>query len=359
MINPLQILSKRELLFGAVAFLIAFILVYSVRSHLINSPDAISSDATEVLLLHEAITLVELPAKLDSLDVTYNEENLHWVGEQLNWKTLREGRYEIRGGSSNKAFLERLVQGMQDPLNVLIPSGTTKDRFVQRVSRQMRFDDKMLLGAMKDSTTLAKLEVKDLNLMGRMLPNTYQMFWTSTPEQFLERMISEFEKKVITPHQDRFKELDRNVDEIVTMASIIEWESNLEEEKPVVGGLYWNRLNQNWRLQADPTINYALGERSRLRYSDYRIDHPYNTYRINGLPPGPITNPSYSSIDAALHPDDHEYMFMVASPEGGHVFTKTFDEHRQKSREWTSWLQEQQKIKEKKEAEAALEAESS
>lgn len=358
MINSLPYITKREAAVGAGVFVIAFILVFSIRNYRINYSNAVSSETVQILLLPERTPLTELPALLDSLDVNYNPDHLKWTGNLLNWRSLSDGRYEIRDGFSNKEFLRKLAFGLQDPLNVLIPSGSNEDMFTSRISRQLRFEADDLLTAMKDSTLLDSLGIDEVNLFGRMLPNTYQMYWTSTPEQFLGRMLAEFERTVITPHQERFEELEYTVDEIVTMASIIEWEANVDDEKPIVSGLYWNRLNQNWRLQADPTVNYALGERSRLLYSDYRVDHPYNTYRIHGLPPGPITNPSYSSINAALYPDEHDYMFMVASPEGGHAFTRTFSEHRRKSREWTSWLREQHRIRELREAEAVIEAES-
>ncbi|MEX0773003.1 MAG: endolytic transglycosylase MltG [Balneolales bacterium] len=343
--------SKRELALGLGVFILTFILVFSIRHNRINYSDAVSSETVQVLLLHERTSLSDLPELLDSLEVNYNPEELKWTGKLLNWKSFEEGRYEIREGSSNKEFLKRLAFGMQDPQNVLIPTGTTEDRFIQRVSRQLSFENDELRRAMKDSTVLENLGVEEVNLLGRMLPNTYEIYWTSTPEQFLERMISEFDKAVISQHQELYEKMDKTVDEIVTMASIIEWEANLDEEKPIVSGLYWNRLNENWRLQADPTINFALGERNRLRYSDYKVDHPYNTYRIHGLPPGPITNPSYSSINAALYPEEHDYMYMVASPDGGHVFTRTYSEHRQKSREWTTWLREQYRIRDLREAE--------
>lgn len=357
MANQFSTFSRRELYAGAGIFILTFLLVYIVRDYRINYANAITSDETQVLLLHERKPLADLSAKLDSLGVSYNDVHLKWTAGLLQWDSLAQGRYEIQGGSSNKEFLRKLVFGNQDPLNVLIPSGTTEETLISRVSMQLHFDGEELREAFSDSTLLAEMGIEDKNLLGRMLPNTYQMYWTSSPRQFLSRMLSEFDRAVTEPHNSRIDELGKTVDQIVTMASIIEWEANIEDEKPIVSGLYWNRLNQNWRLQADPTVNYALGERSRLYYSDYRVDHPYNTYRIHGLPPGPITNPSYSSINAALYPAEHEYMFMVASPEGGHVFTRTFNEHRQKSREWTAWLREQHKIRELREAEAGIEAE--
>jgi UPF0755 protein len=183
-----------------------------------------------------------------------------------------------------------------------------------------------------------------------MLPDTYLTYWTRSPKEIVNQILREFDKRVIDQHEGRFQELDYTPDEIVTLASIVEWEAKISEEKPVISGLYWNRLNRGMLLQADPTVNYALGERRRLLFEDYEFDHPFNTYVNKGLPPGPITNPSLSTIEATLYPQDHDYLYMVANPEGGHVFTKTFREHQRESEKWRIWLREQYRIKRQQEA---------
>ena len=104
-------------------------------------------------------------------------------------------------------------------------------------------------------------------------------------------------------------------------------------------------MNRGMRLQADPTVSYALGRRGRLSVRDYRFEHPYNTYRINGLPPGPITNPAISSIRAVLAPEEHDYLFMVARPDGYHNFSRTFAQHQRYVAEWRRWLREQDAIR--------------
>jgi UPF0755 protein len=118
---------------------------------------------------------------------------------------------------------------------------------------------------------------------------------------------------------------------VLNLAAIVEWEAHLEEEKPRIAGVYLNRLRAGWPLQADPTVQYALlqieGQKRRLLFRDYQIDHPYNTYRVQGLPPGPITNPSPTSIQAVLNPEQHDYFYFVAKGDGGHLFSRTLAEH--------------------------------
>lgn len=250
-------------------------------------------------------------------------------------------------------FFTKLSFGLQDPMRVVIGGGLERDRFILRVAGNFRFSADELSYAMSDSTLLMDLGVENNQLIGRLLPNTYEMYWTTSPEQFLRRMMQEFDRAVTQPYASRADELGLTLDQVTTLASIIEWEVRHVDEKPRVSGLYWNRLNRRMLLQADPTVAYAIGERRRLLFSDYRVDHPYNTYRIRGLPPGPINNPRLTSIQAALYPEEHNYLFMVATPEGYHAFTTNYQDHLRESRKWTNWLREQREIRARMEAEAA------
>jgi len=133
-------------------------------------------------------------------------------------------------------------------------------------------------------------------------------------------------------------------DETIRMAGIIEWETSHIEEKPTISGVYHNRIRDGWRLDADPTVQYAVmlreGDKRRLLFRDYDIQHPYNTYRRRGLPPGPITNPSASSVRAALTPEEHRYYFFVARGDGTHIFSRTLSEHRRRANEYYRLMRE-------------------
>lgn len=336
--------SLKEIVWAIGAFLLVFGSIYFSREQRVQADHAIVVSDPQILFIHERTQVAALPQLLAPLAVSFKEEELLWAAEILRWRTLREGRYVLHGSYSYMEFLSKLARGEQTEMNVTIAPGQWEEVFITRVAAQLRFTDDDLRNAMNDSTLLADLGISREHIFGRMLPNTYRMFWTTTPEQFLRRMVREFDRAVTIPYQDRMTEMRRSVNDIVTMASIIEWESGFAEEKPKISGLYWNRIQRRWRLQADPTVNFALGERRRLVFEDYRIDHPYNTYQIWGLPPGPITNPSLASIRAALFPESHNYMYMVATPQGHHAFSRTYEEHQRRSREWTNWLREQRRI---------------
>lgn len=340
----------RELLSALLLFVIVLALTFGSRYSRLYTSEAFNVDRTTVLLLHERTGLNELYEKLDSLGVEADREELLWAGSILGWRNFRSGRYEIRGEESYDQFLSNMARGIQDPGNVLVHGGIDIPTLSQRLSRQLRADSLAFAAQFSDTSAIAlELNLTGEDLFARMLPNTYQMYWTSTPESVVRRVLREFNQRIVNGMADEIEESQFTLDEIIILASIVDWEARNLEEKPRISGLYINRLNRNMLLQADPTVLYALGERRRILFEDYRFEHPYNTYLHAGLPPGPITNPHETSIRSVLYPEEHDYLFMVATPDGSHEFNRTFEEHRRSSENWRIWLREQYRIKRERE----------
>ncbi|MEX2456955.1 MAG: endolytic transglycosylase MltG [Balneolaceae bacterium] len=346
---------KRELFIQLGIFIILFMLIFGSRYSRLSNTNAITTDLPVALHLHERIGLDELAEKLDSAAVDFDREELFWAGRVLGWRNFRVGRYEINYNTSYEDFLSNMARGIQDPANVTVLPGNDLSRLSQHLSKQLQADSTAFSEQFSDSSSLGlELGLTGEELLSRMLPNTYQMYWTSNPESVIRRIHREFTSGITERYSTEIEESQFSLDEIIILASIVEWEARHHDEKPKISGLYINRLDRNMRLQADPTVLYALGERRRILYEDYRFDHPYNTYLYSGLPPGPITNPDESSIRAVLMPEQHDYLFMVATPDGSHIFNRTFDEHRKSSNEWREWIQEQYRIKQEQEREEAL-----
>lgn len=344
-------MSTRELVGALLLFLLIALIVAGSRWWRLYDNNAISPPSEEPvhIYLEEQTDFEHLKKRLIDSGVIEDSVELEWAAKTFGWQRFHEGHYLIDDGVTYNQFLSKLGKGAQDPVSVTIIPGSTKARIADAVSEDMQFDSVAFHKALTDSVVLAELNIDPEDIIGRLYPNTYSMYWTSSPRAFLERVLSEFDRQVVQAYQDEFNSIELSVDEIITLASIIQWEARNNEEKPTISGLYWNRLNRGMRLQADPTIIYAIGEQRRILYEDYQIDHEYNTYRHGGLPPGPITNPSLSSIEAALNPEEHEYLYMVATPNGGHSFSETFEEHKQKSAKWRQWLREQYRIKRERE----------
>jgi len=345
--------SRSESIILLLLFLVVALAVLGSRTHRLYTQFAIESDVDRVLFLYDRTGLEELSEKLDSLGLDIDKAELQWAGQTLRWRSFSPGRYEIEGHISYSDFLSKLARGLQDPARVTILPGTDIGRFSRSMAFQMRPDSLRFSEIFTDSSEIAlEAGLTGEELFSRMLPNSYDMYWTSSAENVVRRLLREFDQTVGERYRDEIEQHDMSLEEIIIMASIVEWEARHNEEKPRISGLYLNRIERNMMLQADPTVIYALGERRRLFFEDYQVDHPYNTYLIEGLPPGPITNPDLASIRAVLNPEKHDYLYMVATPEGSHRFSRTFEEHRQASEEWRRWIREQHRIREQREREA-------
>jgi len=344
-------INKMELIIGFLAFLLIFLLSFYSRLLRITDGDAIkTSEAVELILL-EDISLTELLNHNQVKAIIDNPAEVKWVAGMLGWKNFKSGRYLFEGNYGYEVFLSKLARGVQDPVSLTIIPGSTITSVAEKAAGLLNFETEQFISVFEDSAFFQETGLTKEKLFGRMYPETYKVYWSTKPKVLLRRILREFDRNVTQQHAPRADSLGLTIDELLTLASIIEWEANNDEEKPRISGLYWNRLNKNIPLQADPTVNYALGERRRLLFEDYKIDHPYNTYLYTGLPPGPVTNPGLSSILAALYPEDHNYLYMVANPQGGHTFTRTFEEHQQASEKWRKWIREQYRIKRNREAE--------
>lgn len=338
-------ISIKELGVGLAIFLLVFSISFFSRTHRIFKTDALHSESEVSLFIYNNSDLNGIIEQLNSTSITYNEDELRWVSNLLGWRSFKKGHYSVSGPISYDDFLSKLAFGSQTPVDVTILPGINIGRFSRNLGIQLLADSSEISLVFEDSTFLQSKGLSKEHLFGRMLPETFKMYWTAQPKAVINKVLNEFDDRVTNTFSARLDSLDKTIDDVLTMASIVEWEANLEDEKPIIAGLYWNRLDRRMHLQADPTISFALGERRRLLLEDYKIDHPFNTYTNYGLPPGPVTNPSLKTIKATLYPQEHNYLYMVASPEGGHIFNRTYKQHLVDADKWRKWLRRQYRIK--------------
>lgn len=243
------------------------------------------------------------------------------------------GKYIFKKPLNNRELLNLLTDpSLVQMVTFRVPEGITLRRLSQLVENHLEIPKEIFLKACSDSTMIADLGLsgKVKNLEGFLFPDTYRISINIHEDDLVKLLVDSFKKRVTDNNST--KDILSNPDKLlstVTMASIIEGETYIKDEMPVVSGVYHNRIRKRMRLEADPTVQYALpdGPKNRLLYEDLRIDSPYNTYRNFGLPPGPINSPGLHAILAALNPDSHEYLFFVATGDGGHTFTETYSQH--------------------------------
>lgn len=243
-------------------------------------------------------------------------------------RTIKAGRYRF---SCDKAtwggMLERLALG-PDERRLTVPEGYRLTEIVPLIAETIGAPEDSVWEAVRDTALRHELDIPIPDLEGYLFPDTYHLSYGTPPDEVIETMVRRFQQ-VWQPEWDaRLQELAMNRHDIVTLASIVEKEARLDEERAVISAVYHNRLRDGMPLQADPTVQYARGQHTnRVLYRDLEIESPYNTYRNAGLPPGPIAAPGKASIYAALYPAQVPYKFFVAHPDGHHEFRVTFREH--------------------------------
>ena len=263
------------------------------------------------------------------------EAAFRWVADYMKYprSSMRSGRFEIQPGWSNYELIRHLRGGKQTPVKVVFNHAWKVDNVAGKVATFIEPDSAEIATLFHDEAYLKELGFNSTDLMTLFIPNTYEFFWNTSPKQFMERMLKEqqaFWKK--NNRVQKAEKLELSPMQVYTLASIVERETQQNSEKPRVAGVYYNRLQtKGWKLEADPTVKFATGDfgLKRILNKHLELDSPYNTYRNPGLPPGPISMSSISSIDAVLNVEDHKYMFFCARGDGSgyHNFARTLSQH--------------------------------
>lgn len=263
-------------------------------------------------------------------------------------KNIKPGRFKIKNGNNNTEIINSL-RSQNIPLKVTFNNIETLNQLFGRISLKIEADSLSLVKIFSDKDFLNDLSLNNESVFSLFIPNTYEFFWNTSALQFRERILKEFDIFWNDDRINKSKKINLNPIEVMTLASIVQKETPMVDERPTIAGVYLNRLDKRMKLQADPTVVYTIKKRDgfntkirRVLYKDLRIKSPYNTYVNRGLPPGPIVTPDISAIEAVLNPMDHSFIYFVAdvSNPGYHLFSRTNAEHNQNKRQYTKWLRE-------------------
>lgn len=262
---------------------------------------------------------------------------------------IRPGRYAIRPGEGALQVFRHMKNGLQDPVHLTIPSVRTLDKLAAELSERLMLDSATLASAFNDEATCQKFGLDTATMACLFIPNTYDVYWNISVDKFLERMNTERQHFWTSERRAKAAQMKLTEEEVMTLASIVDEETANNDEKPMVAGMYYNRLMlrnaeypKGMPLQADPTIKFAWKrfELKRIYRNLLSIDSPYNTYKNTGLPPGPIRIPSVAGIDAVLNYVQHDYLYMCAKEDfsGTHNFAATYAEHTANARRYAEAL---------------------
>lgn len=262
---------------------------------------------------------------------------------------IRTGRYAIKPGEGALKTWRHLKNGLQEPVNLTIPSVRTIDKLSAELSKKLMLDSTTIRQALTDEATCEKYGYDTATIACMFIPNTYDMYWNVSMEKFMDRMKKESDKFWNFERTQKAKSMNLTPNQVITLASIVDEETANNAEKPMIAGMYYNRLvfrdaeyPNGMPLQADPTIKFAWKrfELKRIYNNLLYINSPYNTYKNTGLPPGPIRIPSVAGIDAVLNHVHHNYLYMCAKEDfsGTHNFARTYQEHLQNAAKYSAAL---------------------
>lgn len=283
---------------------------------------------------------VQKHSSVNSIVERFNQNNLlepHWlfstyikIRMKLGHKSIFAGNYDIMPSNTNEDIIAKLFTGgYAKTISITIPEGLTNEEIADIFANKLHLNPQNFLALTKSDSLLNAWDIKSSSAIGYLLPETYDFYGDETEQMVIDKLLK-YETNFWTEDNiNKLQKMNLSKNELLTLASIVQAETPLKSELPKVAGLYLNRLKIGMLLQADPTVQFALGMKKRLLKGDLLIDNPYNTYKYVGLPPGPINNPGKDALNACLNPQKHDYLYMVAVGDstGAHNFAVNIAGH--------------------------------
>jgi len=325
--------------------LIAGVTVFGINMYnRIYQPNILVSDSTvKYLYIPTGSTFNDVVDIIRENEIVENISSFIWVAEKKNYPNhIYPGRYALKHKMNNNEIIDMLRSGFQEPVQVIFNSIRTKEQLAGKIAKQIEADSVSLLKIFSNDSIINNYGFTPETITCIFIPNTYEFWWNTTAEGFIQRMYKEYQRFWNEERLAKAKALNLTPVDVITLASIVDEETLYNNEMQKVAGVYINRLRKRMHLQADPTLKFALGDFSikRVLTVHKQIDSPYNTYKRYGLPPGPISIPSVAAIDAVLNYEQHDFLYFCAKPDfsGYHNFAKTLSQHNINARRYQQAL---------------------
>jgi len=306
-----------------------------------------SSEEGIEIFIDEAFDIKTLANLLHDQGLVINTSSFNWTATLMSFKktSVKPGRYLFSETLNNRQLISILRSGRQSPVNITFNNVRDIEELAGRITNNIQLDSLGFLNEIQNDDLLDSLGFNNEDILTLFIPNTYEVFWNISFESLINRMESEHNRFWTKERLAKAEALKLNPKEVYTLASIVEKETIANSEKKRIAGVYYNRLERDMLLQADPTVVFANGdfEIRRVLNKHLEIDSPYNTYKYLGLPPGPIYMPDINSIDAVLNKENHKYLFFCAKADnsGLHAFAETSAQHAANARRFHNWLNKQ------------------
>lgn len=322
---------KKWFILGLVIIVVGLLTAWGGFYYFVQKPNVIVKD-DGILIIQSGDSFDTVLQLLQQKGYLENSYTFSQVAVLKKYPQLvKSGRYRIKNGMNNNELINLLRSGRQEAIHFTFNNIRTLDELASVAKQQLNVDSVALLKLLRNPEYVASLGFTLETIRGMFIPNTYQIFWQPKPEDFIKRMHTEYTNFWNRTRLEKAKKADLSPIDVIILASIVEEETNQIEEYPVIAGVYINRLKKGWKLEACPTLKFALGDFTlrRILTKHQQVDSPYNTYKNAGLPPGPVRMPSIRVIDAVLNYTIHNYLFFCAKSDfsGKHHFSRTLREH--------------------------------
>ncbi|MFN0049395.1 MAG: endolytic transglycosylase MltG [Cytophagales bacterium] len=334
--------KKQFQLQGAIIIVLGFFLASTTfyGYQILFADNVLLDKPNKSLFIPKGADFKQVVDSLEKGDFLHDRLSFMFLSKLLDYRqNVKPGKYDFETNTSNFTLIKKLKNGRQTPLKLTFNNVRTKADLVKKITKKLPFNAQNLLDTLNNADFLStKYGFNDTTIMAMFIPNTYEVYWTFTISDFLNYFQEQYQRYWTAEKIKQANKIGLTPVQVTVMASIVEAETNKNQEKPRIAGVYMNRYNARQRLQADPTLVFATGDFDARRINEFHryYKSPYNTYRNVGLPPGPINLPSMASIEAILNYERHSYFFFCARPDltGYHLFSTTFDEHLQVARNY-------------------------
>ncbi|QCR24629.1 endolytic transglycosylase MltG [Pontibacter sp. SGAir0037] len=344
--------KKSNLIPGLVVlFLFLFVSFSYYAYQIVYTPNVDTKGKETYVYIPTGATYEQAMAAVEATKSIIDPLSFHFMAKLMDYdKLVKPGRYKVENGWSNRQLIGVLRLGEQTPLNLTFNNIRLRSQLAERLASELEPGVAEIDSLLNDQAYLETLGFDTTTVVAMFIPNTYEVYWTTTATGLMERMKAEYDKFWTAERKAKADKLGLSQKEVSTLASIVQAEqARHADERPRVAGVYLNRLKRGMLLQADPTVVFSVGDFSIRRVLNVHLQHdsPYNTYKYKGLPPGPINVPTISAIDAVLNPEQHNYLYFCAKDDfsGYHAFATTESEHLANARRFHKAMNERNIMK--------------
>ena len=290
------------------------------------------TDKHEYLYIHTGADYDDVYKTIRDSDMVKDSTTFNWAAENMKYKSrIKAGRYRLKPGMSNRALINMLASGTQEPVTLSFHTMRLKEQFAVYVSKKIEPDSTAILNLLDSAAFVKQYGFTTDDVFTMFLPNTYQLYWNSSPEKFFKKMYAGYEKFWTPERKQKAADIGLSQVQVSILASIVDAEALHDDEMPTIAGLYLNRVKKGMKLESDPTIIFALHDFTihRVLNKDLTVNSPYNTYTHTGLPPGPVMMPSINALNSVLDYQKNDYLYMCAKADfsGYHAFATNVADH--------------------------------